>query len=75
MSKENVVAKDKRRLFATDEIAPDQECLRNSIRRRLYRVGNVDPPFFTVTEQLGKSGQILGRRDQKNVPDSRKHQG
>ena len=57
---ENIVAEHQRRGVAADELAADDECLRQAVRRRLNRVGETDAPARTIAQQRGKAGRVLG---------------
>lgn len=71
---EDVVAQDERTALACEELLADQECLRESLRLRLYGVRDRDAPLRAVAEQALEVRIVRRRRDHEDVPDAREHQ-
>src|SRR5207302_10339746 len=71
---EDVVPEYQRNPFIADEVAADQERLRDAFGLRLYCVMQADAPFPAVAEQLLEAGRVLGGRDDQDVPDAGEHQ-
>ena len=72
---EDVVAEHERARLAGDEVLADGERLRQAVRRGLLGVGEVDAVARAVPEQALEVGQVGRRGDDKDVPDSRQHEG
>ena len=73
-SVENIVSENKRDGVSADELFPDQECLRQTVRRRLNLIGEADAEAGAVPEQADESRLILRRRDDENLVDACQHQ-
>ena len=71
---EDVVAQHERRRRTRQELAADDERLREPVRRRLYRVRKRQSPLRTVAQQLREARRVLGRGNEKDVADARQHQ-
>ncbi len=69
----NVVAQHQGRQIIADKAFANQEGLRQTIRRCLYGIGNIQSPVTTVTQQLLKARRVLRRRDYQNVANARQH--
>ena len=70
----DIVTKDQCRRRIADEFAADDESLRQTIRRRLYRIAQLQPPLAAIAEQIAETRRILRRRDQQNFRDTSQHQ-
>jgi hypothetical protein len=73
MAEEDVVAKHERNLIAADEVCTYEKCLRQSLRPLLACVGDADAPLRSVVEQPLELAEVLGGRDDQNVPDASQH--
>ena len=71
---EDVVAEDHRAGLPRDEVAADDERLREAVRARLRGVRDVHAPLAAVAEELHEAGLLVGRRDDQDVADLREHQ-
>ena len=71
---EDVVAQYQRGRVVADEIATDDEGLRQTVGGGLHGVLDVQSPAGTVAEQLFKAWRVLRRRDEQDVADARQHQ-
>jgi hypothetical protein len=47
--------------IAADEIAADDKRLRETLRRRLHRISEMNAPLAAVAQQLGEARRIFGR--------------
>jgi hypothetical protein len=72
---EQVVAERQRHRLAGDELAPDQERLRDAFGPRLGGVADREPERGAVAEQALEERQVGRRADQQQLPDARQHQG
>ncbi len=71
---EHVVAENQHRRPTTDEVAADDEGLREAVRRRLHCIRQVESPLRTIAQQLLETRRVLRRRDQQDVADPGEHQ-
>ena len=67
---EQVVAEHQRDVIVADELLADDECLGDSLGVVLYGVLDVDPQVGTVTEQAPALVDVVGCRDDQDVPDT-----
>ncbi len=67
---EQVVAEHQRDVIVADELLTDDECLGDSLGVVLYGVLDVDPQMGTVTEQAPVFVDVVGCRDDQDVPDT-----
>ena len=74
MAVEDVVPQNERDPLVADEVAPDDERLRDPLGARLHRVLDVDPPLVAVLEQTMKQRGVVGGGDDEDLADSREHQ-
>ena len=72
---EDIVAEDERAGFAVDELLADYEGLGQAVGRGLLGVGEVHAEAGTVAQQALEVGQVGGRRDDQDVPDTSQHEG
>ena len=72
---EDVVAEHERARLAGDELLADGEGLGQAVGARLLGVGQVHAVARAVPEQALEVGQVGRRGDDKDVPDSRQHEG
>lgn len=72
---EDVVAEHQGARLAGDELLADGEGLRQTVRRGLLGVGQVDAVARAVPEQALEVGQVGRRGDDQDVPDARQHEG
>ena len=73
-SVEDVVAQDQRRAVIADELAPDDERLRETVRLGLLGVLQVQSPLRSVAEQGAEARQVGGGRDEQDVSDAPQHE-
>jgi hypothetical protein len=71
---EQVVPEHQGALLAPDEVGADRERLRQALRRRLLRVGQVDPEGRPVAEQPLELGRVVRSGDHQDVLDPGQHQ-
>ena len=71
---EDVVPEHQAHAVVPDEFLADDESLRQSVRRRLLRIGEMHAIVGTVAQQAPEARQVLGRRDDQDVPDPGQHQ-
>src|SRR4030095_15696827 len=64
---EDVVPEDQAARVSADERAPDDECLRQALRRGLDRVGDRGAPAGSVTQKLLEARGVLRRRGDQDV--------
>ena len=57
-----------------DELAADDKGLRQSVRRRLFRVSEVHTVVRTVPEQALEARQVIGGGNDEDIPDTGQHQ-
>ena len=72
---EDVVAQDQGGAVITHVIGTEHESLREAVGLVLDRVGDVDAELATVTEKAVEGRRVVRRRDDKDVRNSRQHQG
>ena len=72
---EDVVAQHQGARLSADEVLADGEGLRQAVRARLLRVGEVHAVARAVPEQALEVGQVGRRGDDQDVPDARQHEG
>ncbi len=70
----NVIAQYQRRRRIADEFLADDERLRQSVRRRLHRVLQVDAPLAAVAQQILEARRVLRRGDDQDVAHAGQHQ-
>ena len=70
---EDVVAQHQTRAVVADELAADDECLRQAVGRRLLGVLEMHAVVRAVAEQATETGQIRWCGYNQYVPDSGKH--
>ncbi len=75
VTKKQVVTEDQGTSVIVNEILTDQKSLRKTIRRRLYRIGQVDAPLRTIAKHLFETPRIVRRGDNQNIPQSGQHEG
>ena len=73
-SLEDVVSQHEARAILTDEVLPDDERLRQPIRRRLLSIFKTDSEVLSVPQKPLESRQVRRRGDDEYVPDPRHHQ-
>ena len=73
MSKKDIIPKHQRDVIASNEIGSNQECLRQPFRFGLYCIAKADATLGTIAEETDKLRLILGRCDNENLANSRKH--
>ena len=73
-SLKNIISEYQTDRIRSNEIGTDQEGLRQSIRRRLLRIGELHSVVRTIAQQTTESRQILRGRDHENLPNPRTHQ-
>ncbi len=71
---EDVVSEHKADIVVSDELLSDYEGLRETVRRRLFRITEADSEIAPVTEKSSEGGQVDGRRDNQYVPDTGEHE-
>ncbi len=71
---EDVVAEDERGGLRADVLLTDDERLRETVRRRLLRVGERDAELRAVAEQALELLGVVRSRDDEDVADAREHQ-
>ena len=74
MAVEDVVAERQRHAVAADELAADDECLREAAGMRLGRVGQLQAELAAVAEHAAEAGLVLGRRDDQDLAQPAQHQ-
>ena len=74
MAVEHIVAKDQRNAIAADEFPPEDEGMGEADRLVLNDVVELDAPGGAVAEQVLIERQMLARRDQQDIANSRQHQ-
>jgi hypothetical protein len=72
---EDVVAEREGRALLADEIAADQERLRQAARLRLHGPGEPDAEPRAVAQQAPKAVLLVRCGDHQHVADARQHQG
>ena len=72
---EDVVAQHQGARLSADEVLADGEGLRQAVRARLLRVGEVHAVARAVPEQALEVGQVGRGGDDQDVPDARQHEG
>ena len=72
---DDVVAQHQGARLSADEVLADGEGLRQAVRARLLRVGEVHAVARTVPEQALEVGQVGRRGDDQDVADARQHEG
>jgi len=72
---EDVVAEHHRAAVIADELLAQQERLRQTVRRGLHLIAQVQAVLAAVAEQALEVWQIHRGGDDENVPDARHHQG
>ena len=71
---EDVIAQNQCARFASNKFLADDECLRQAIGRRLFRVGKRHAKLGAIAQQTLEIGQIGRRGNDQNVLDARHHQ-
>lgn len=56
------------------KVAADDEGFGKPVGLRLFGIGQFEPEFRTVPQQLAKNRQVAWRRDDKNLANSGEHQ-
>ena len=74
VTEKDVIAKNKGRAAAPNEIGSNDESLRETFGPRLNGIGQRNSPLPTVAEQFPEKRKIIRRRDHQNIPDARQHQ-
>ena len=72
---EYVVAQHQSRPVVVDERFADDEGLRQTIRRSLHGVSQVQAPLLTRAKQLLKTRSVLRRGNNQNLAYARQHEG
>ena len=67
MTIENIIAEYQGRMAPGNELAADDESLRQAIRRSLDGVFQIEAPTLAVSEQLLETRGVFGRRDDEYV--------
>jgi len=55
----NIIAQNQTDRLTVNKLFTDQKGLSNPLRLRLYRIGELDPPASTITQQGLKTGNIM----------------
>ena len=71
---EDVVAQHQAAVVRADEVAADEERLRDPVGRGLGGVGQREPPLLAAAEQPLERREVLRGRDDQHVPDPAQHQ-
>ena len=71
---EDVVAERERHAIRADELAADDERLRQAVGARLRGVGDLQPDLAAVAEQAPEAVLLVRRRDHQHLPDAGQHQ-
>ena len=71
---EDVIAQDHRRRVPGDEVLPDEKRLCQSVRAGLLRVAEPDSERGPVPKKELEARKVLGRGDDQDVPNARRHQ-
>ncbi len=70
----NIIAENQSRMIITDMFCPNNKGLRQTIWRRLHRIGKIKPPLRTVFQDTLENCLLLRRRNDQNIPDISQHQ-
>ena len=71
---EDIVPQHKTARIIPDKLPADNECLRESVRRRLLRILHPHPEIAPIPQQTPERRQILRRTYEKDIPYPRQHQ-
>ena len=71
---EDVVAQNEAGAIVADKLLADDECLCQSVGRRLFGIGELHAVVRSIAQQTLESGQVLRRGDDENLADASKHQ-
>ena len=71
---ENIVAERQRDAIVRDELAADDERLREAVGARLHRVVDLEADLGAVAEQPAEAVLLVRRRDDEDPPDAGEHQ-
>lgn len=74
MTIEDVIPQHQGTGTASDEIAADDESLRQPVGAWLNGIVQVEPPVAAITQQLLEAGRILRGGDDEDVAYSREHE-
>ncbi len=70
----NVVPQHQRARRGTDEIGPNDEGLRQTIRTGLHGITQIHAPTPAIAQELLKAGGVLRRADDEHITNPRQHQ-
>ena len=71
---EDIVSQHHAGGIVSDEFTADDESLGQTVRRRLFRISEVNTIIGTVPQQPLESRQVMRRGDDEDIPDSGHHQ-
>ena len=74
MAVKNIVAENECDRIVADEVAPQNERMREPDRLVLHHIADVDAPGRAITEQMAIERQVLGGGNQQNILNAREHQ-
>ena len=74
MAMENVVAENHRDIVIADKIRADNKCLRQSVRARLNRIGQLNAELMAVSKQRLEPRRVARCGNDQNITDSCLHQ-
>ncbi len=70
-----IVTQDQADGIVVDKLFADQKRLGDALGFRLYGIVNRNAPALSIAQQLLKSGDILGCRNNQDIIDAGNHQG
>src|SRR5687767_12625201 len=70
----DVVPEDERGWAGAQELASNQQRLREPLGTRLFRVRERQPPALSITQQIAEAWQVRAARDDQHLPDTGEHQ-
>lgn len=71
---EEIISEYQTYIIRPDKCLTDEECLCESVRRRLYRVGKMDSPLNSVPEESFEARTIFGCRNNEDISDTSEHE-
>ena len=74
MAGKNIVPQHHGHRIIAYEIRADNKCLRQSVRRRLHRIAEMQPELAAILQKSLKSRRICRCRNNQDIPDACIHQ-
>jgi len=71
---EDIIAQDEAHSLAGDEFAAHEECIRQTARFRLLRIGKRQTPLRAVAQQLFKKMALIRHGDHQDLANIGQHQ-